>query len=542
MTSVRLPLRPLELGDGRVVRLRDGGTAPASAAWDMFLAAHRGDLAGVASLEERHAGLCLYEYNYTPPLHFAAREGHAPVVVFLLDRGADATYRSYPFLDDLWTLASERDHAAVTELLGRHLRERFPWSPHVAPLLEAAAAGNVARVDAELAVHAGIASGSDLAGDTALHRAAGHGHAALVRHLLQAGAPVDAVRGDGWRPVHSALMPAREARVAPARAAEVATILLAAGARQTPFVAAMLGDRRAMETMLAEDASLANAADTCHRRPISAAAERGDLGLVELLLAHGADPNLPEAGAERGHALWRAVWHGHVDVVRALLARGADPNGRVESSGTAGVIGRQRPELWPLLVAAGAKVAESPRERFAQAVGDGDQALVRQLLDADPTLVDDPDAAWGEGILAGPSNGADLGMVELLLDRGARVPSLAKWGPEYYGKHVAVLRRLLERGMDPDHGNWHRTRLLHHAAARGAVEKVALLLEHGATLDAIDDEYRSTPLGFAARWGQVEVARLLLTRGADRELAGAAWATPRAWAGRRGHASIMDLL
>ena len=73
--------------------------------------------------------------------------------------------------------------------------------------------------------------------------------------------------------------------------------------------------------------------------------------------------------------------------------------------------------------------------------------------------------------------------------------------------------------------------------------RAELLLDHGADIDAVDEEYRSTPLGFAARWGNAEMAAMLLGRGADPNLSGAAWSTPLAWARKKGHAEIeMELM
>ena len=86
--------------------------------------------------------------------------------------------------------------------------------------------------------------------------------------------------------------------------------------------------------------------------------------------------------------------------------------------------------------------------------------------------------------------------------------------------------------------NCHRTTLLHEMARKGALANARRLLDHGADVDAIDDEFRSTPLGFAVRWGQRDMVRLLLDRGADRQLAGADWAVPAVWARRKGHAAI----
>ncbi len=43
-------------------------------------------------------------------------------------------------------------------------------------------------------------------------------------------------------------------------------------------------------------------------------------------------------------------------------------------------------------------------------------------------------------------------------------------------------------------------------AQSGDIAKACVLLGRGADINAIDDEYRTTPLGLAARWGQREDA------------------------------------
>jgi ankyrin repeat protein len=99
---------------------------------------------------------------------------------------------------------------------------------------------------------------------------------------------------------------------------------------------------------------------------------------------------------------------------------------------------------------------------------------------------------------------------------------------------------LLERGMNANHMDWQHATLLHDMAFKGHIPKATLLLDHGADLNPMDEEYRSTPLGFAARWGQRDMVAFLLQRGADPNLAGAAWATPLAWAQRKGHTEIAN--
>ena len=67
--------------------------------------------------------------------------------------------------------------------------------------------------------------------------------------------------------------------------------------------------------------------------------------------------------------------------------------------------------------------------------------------------------------------------------------------------------------------------------------------DHGADIDARDEELRSTPLAWAAKHGQLDMVERLLSRGARPNLPDdPPWATPLAWAIRRGHNEIADLL
>jgi ankyrin repeat protein len=62
-------------------------------------------------------------------------------------------------------------------------------------------------------------------------------------------------------------------------------------------------------------------------------------------------------------------------------------------------------------------------------------------------------------------------------------------------------------------------------------------------LDAIDTEYETTPLGWAAKFGQTEMVRFLLEKGANPGLpVNSTWARPLAWARRKGHADVVSLL
>jgi len=137
-----------------------------------------------------------------------------------------------------------------------------------------------------------------------------------------------------------------------------------------------------------------------------------------------------------------------------------------------------------------------------------------------------------------------------LLKRGVRVPEVVTGCRTYLWNTPDMTRVLLEHGMNPNLPNWQRVTPLHDICSRGGRgrpdanrhELLDLFLEFGADINAVDEEYRSTPLGWAARSGLVDMAELLLARGADASLAGEPWATPLQWARRRGHLEIADRL
>ena len=120
---------------------------------------------------------------------------------------------------------------------------------------------------------------------------------------------------------------------------------------------------------------------------------------------------------------------------------------------------------------------------------------------------------------------------------------------------LECFRLLLERADPSVHGDRERgwvggRTLLHDLCGERHVmpvdERVAIatmLLDAGARVDIRDDLLMSTPLGWACRWGRVELVQLLLSRGADPvESDAEPWATPRAWATKGGHTRILGLL
>jgi ankyrin repeat protein len=137
-----------------------------------------------------------------------------------------------------------------------------------------------------------------------------------------------------------------------------------------------------------------------------------------------------------------------------------------------------------------------------------------------------------------------------LLDAGARVPPVLTACRSYLMSDLETLR-LLASGMDPDLPNWQRATPLHDLSGRDSrgrprhhrAECASILLDAGASLSARDEDYRSTPLAWAARSGLPDMVELLLSRGSPTRLPDdEPWATPLAWATRRGHGDIASIL
>jgi ankyrin repeat protein len=108
------------------------------------------------------------------------------------------------------------------------------------------------------------------------------------------------------------------------------------------------------------------------------------------------------------------------------------------------------------------------------------------------------------------------------------------------------LKLILEHGVDLDMADESGYTVLHHLGASNdetRVLRVAMLLDAGASLTKRDVLLKSTPLGWACRWGRIDLVRLYLERGADPlEPDAEPWATPLAWAIKHGHPEIVELL
>lgn len=206
--------------------------------------------------------------------------------------------------------------------------------------------------------------------------------------------------------------------------------------------------KRFILTCAATSILLANDGDT-----MVDAAKRKDWTTVRQRIAQNADVN--SAAADGGTALHWAAYHDDAAMARLLLEKGANVNAS------------NRYGVRPISIAA----------------TNGSEALMAVLLDAQA----DPETTMGDGetVLMTASRSGNIGVVKLLLQRGAGVNAKEKW-----------------RGQTA----------LMWASAEGHAEVVRALIAAGAELN-VRSNSGFTPLLFAVREGRFEVVKALLKAG-----------------------------
>ena len=443
--------------------------------WALIQACTSGDLAGVRALIAQDPSLARSHYDYRKPLYFAIRENRIEIVRFLLEHDRNPI--------DLWVdddpieIARDRGYTEMEQLLTHTLETKFNASPQGEPVALSLRNHDLNRMKELLDAQPELVGKGDRRSNQPVHWATMTRQIDAIDELLRRGADINAQRIDGARPIHLTngdyfYRGWRDVpRNWPVTHAQVMAHLKARGAFIDLPTACHTGDIERVRELLRKDPSLANKLGEYEGyylgagAPLSNAAAAGHMDIVQLLLDHGADPNLPEEQiAPKGKALYSAVSNGHYEIAKRLLERGAFPNPPVESSGDA---------LW-----------------------------------------------WSQ------ERRPDKRMEQLLLSYGAK-PTTGHtgedWPQEIYNwlrisplheaarkGDVPEARKLLEAGADLTARDEHlRSTPLAWAAKFGQFEMVNFLLGWGAPKRLPDDPDWATPIAWALRRGHKEVARLL---------------------------------
>src|SRR5262245_23009646 len=156
--------------------------------------------------------------------------------------------------------------------------------------------------------------------------------------------------------------------------------------------------------------------------------------------------------------------------------------------------------------------------RLVSAVKTRDIATVRTLLKqkADPNAAD----VDGTTPLIWAAHNGDAETGKLLIAAGANVKATNRYGVNALVEaatigDVAMIEALLKAGADPNSTYAAGETPLMLAARTGNLNAVKLLIDRGANVNGADEFKGYTPLMFAATENQPDVAKLLIDHGAD---------------------------
>ncbi len=236
------------------------------------------------------------------------------------------------------------------------------------------------------------------------------------------------------------------------------------------------------------------------------AARAGDIAAIKQHIAEGADVN--ETRFEMPPLAWAAMM-GHTAAAELLLQHGADINGRNRDGNTAlhlaAFLGRA--ETAELLIKNGADINTK----------NGDGATPIDILGVPWEMTQFLSRSLGvkleqEQVAAGKAKIAEILKVTPPSESGAVIGDI--WAAAFTG-NTEALKQALADGADPNAINLEfGSTLLSTAAVMGHTAAVAMLLEHGADINAKSRD-GGTALHAAAFFGHTEAVKLLLEKGAD---------------------------
>ena len=454
-------------------------------------------------------------------------------------------------------------------------------------LVEAVSAGNLARVRTMLKARPELADMTVSYGDEhrAIHYAVMHRWPQIVRLLMQQGANARAgihphrdatsawtlAKERGYDEIVAIIEDEEKHRGEPEDSAK--KVPEPAIVDEAARAAVANGDLEWLRARHAEG-QLINHVRWDEGGLLTLAVRKNRIDILEFLLDCGLDPDERVSSGEgdwiaysQGYPLWDCAALGRREMAELLLKHGANPNVHVDSSGSP-VYSAYSHKQW--------EMAEFLRGRGGLVTGDI-AAIYRQTDVARQMLIDDERGMLPEGLkphnkslaeemLRFAGDGGAVEIVRMSLERidwpredprwfGILSSPLCFWHhiPWLYAgnkdfdreSYLACFHLILDACDVNVVGGFGRT-ILHEIAAMGdwiTDEEVAAFgraaLEAGARMDLRDEILNSTPLGWACRWRRIQLVKLLIEHGADpEENAAEPWARPRSWALKMGHEEI----
>ena len=458
-------------------------------------------------------------------------------------------------------------------------------------LVEAVSNGAIERVRAMLKARPELANMAVSYGDEhrAIHYAVMHRQPEITRLLMRKGANARAgihphrdatsawtlARERGYDDLVAIIEEEENRKAKPAPEPTIAPAMELDNAERT---AVANGDLKWLRSSLAEG-KLSNQVRWSDGGLLTVAVRSNRPEVLQFLLDECKfDPDERVSGGEgdwvaysQGHPLWNAAAMGLSEIANLLLDRGANPNVHVDSSGSPvhGAYSHKQWKMVDLLRARGGFVTADTAALYRET------ALARQILDDEergtlPRNITLTEGSVVEDLLRFGGDGGATEIVRMALARVDWPRNDERWfcmlaAPLSFWHHIPWLRagnkeldrngylecfRLVLGACDANIvGSFGRTILHEIPAMRDWITEDEVIafgraaLEAGARSDGRDDILKSTPLGWACRWGRIKLVRLLMEHGAVLEEKDAeSWAQPLAWARKMGHNEIISML
>lgn len=437
-------------------------------------------------------------------LHYAATLGWGDLVTTLLQNDAATTsVLDYgPFGDEdtpasaIVASAAQGHESIVRELISKQADVNAVSDRRYA--LESAAEKGFSFIVSLLLEHGAQVNTYGLNG-TALQQASYQGNLDIVRKLLDHGADPNIVDGSYGGPLQAAVIGGHH---------EVVQLLLDQGAD----VNAQPGRRWYRFPIDVSSTALA------------AAANRGDVVMVEFLLSKGAHVNLQDW--MHPSALYVSAKTGHSAIVSKLLSAGAEIEiEHGSSTPLRAAVKENRLAAAQVLLKAGANAnhcasGEVPNKTLLeQAILNGNDEMLKLLIDFGAAVnAVSGFEAFSEGHLHRATEQGRLEMVRILLENGADCnwQSNSGWAASHLAArgHPDILRLLYDDYQADLSSRLSNGSLsLHSAASGGNVECIEIILGHNVDVNSRNYLGR-TPMHYAAENGHLEALRVLLQHGA----------------------------
>lgn len=417
---------------------RDGATA-------MYLACVNGNVAAIERLIKAGADVnATFLTHGETPLMEASRSGNIEVVKLLLDHGAQVDAKDTIKATTALMWAAEQNHPEVVRMLAAKgadvnaqstvgtAKKRYgvvyaqgedAHTGGVTPLVLAAREGALAAVEALYEVKANLNKPSG-DGSSAMLVAIQNGHYDVAKFLVDKGADVNLANEKGWNPLYLTVKH---------RNIETGTIPVPHQDQAMGFIQVLLDHKVNVNARVKANTEIRNGQratwlNEAGATPFLRAALCGDIEVMKMLVAHGADPKI--ATDDHTTPLMAAAGVGYsdgfihdrsveetIEAMKYILDLGADVNAANDAGLTAlhGAAHKAANEEIQLLVDRGADLGA--KDHGSKAFGQNSPGLLP--------------LNWAEGVPVGVQSAiyhadtVDL-ITKLMKDKGVPIPTITR--------------------------------------------------------------------------------------------------------------------